>query len=260
MMCIWCKQVRQPAAVEHIIPDSLGCPPDLIFRKGEVCQRCNNRFSALDQAIVADFELFKFWSGVPSKGKRLPTIATRGNIVGRYVTPDHAEIFMNMDPKSVRTHDGRVVGPFKGTARNVTGTMKDLDGGMASGTIRQHGVCNSKSAIRGLHKIALEVLAFYLGVDEACKSAYDSVRVFVRKGKGRRVVLLLPCGDSQYRNEVIRPCGPTDEQCVVGFRLGAVRFVVDLSHDQHFIDILRSICRSAYGSNWTWVPIDEKVT
>jgi len=259
MICIWCKQVRQPYSVEHIIPDSLGCPPDLVFRKGEVCRRCNNRFSSLDQAIVSDFEMSKFWSGIPSKGNRWPSIATRGNILGRYVN-GNPEIFVNMDPLSVKTQDGRIVGPFKGTAKNLTCTMRDLEGGRVSGTIRQHGFCNSKKAIRGLHKIALEILAFHKGVKEACKTVYDPVRQFVRNGKGQRIALLLPCADTKYTVEVTPPCGPDKEQCVVGFRLGAIRFVVDLSHDQHFLETLAVICRSGYGNNWTWVPVDDKAT
>lgn len=132
-----------------------------------------------------------------------------------------------------------------------------LGNGWASGRIRHNGFCNNKQAIRGLHKIALEILAFYNGVEEARRRFYDAVRLFVRKGKGQRIVLLIPCGDTRYRNEVIPPCGPPEQPCVVGFRLGAIRFVVDLSPDQRHLDTLRAICRAGYSNDWTWVPVSE---
>lgn len=254
MMCIWCKKVRQPAAVEHIIPDALGCPPGFIFSNGEVCKRCNNRLSTLDHAVVSDFEMCKLWHGVRSKRGRSPSLSTRGNALGRHVAKDHIELLVNMEHHSVRTGDGRTIGAFKGTPNNLTITVKDHGNGWASGTILQHGFCESTRAVRGLHKIALEVLAHYQGVEETCRDFYDPVRLFVCKGRGTRIVLRCPGEDNGYVPQVLPPSSSPTERCVIAFQFFGMRFLVDLSPDQHHLGVLRTDCRAKYGDNWNWTP------
>jgi len=41
--CIWCKSEHTDRSVEHIVPESLGCPRELVLRNGEVCDVCNSR-------------------------------------------------------------------------------------------------------------------------------------------------------------------------------------------------------------------------
>jgi len=80
--CIWCKKTTQKIAEEHIIPDALGCPANLVLTKGEVCQACNNGLAHLDQAVADEFDMIAFNENIPRKGGRPPVVLGRGNVVG----------------------------------------------------------------------------------------------------------------------------------------------------------------------------------
>src|ERR1700690_2605137 len=82
MRCIWCRKQTSVEPEEHIIPDSLGCPDDLIFRNGEVCGKCNGKNGVLDQALIAEFDIARIMASVPNKKGKPPQIATRANAEG----------------------------------------------------------------------------------------------------------------------------------------------------------------------------------
>lgn len=65
--CIWCKRPVRKTNIEHILPESLGCPPQFVLQ-GCVCMSCNNSLGHVDQALLKQFEIVAFMHGVPRKG------------------------------------------------------------------------------------------------------------------------------------------------------------------------------------------------
>ena len=121
--CIWCKTESTKIAVEHIIPDALGCPPDLVLSDGEVCESCNNRLGHLDQAVAEEFDFMAFEENIPRKGGRPPAILSRGNVVATK-GPAGSEMSFNMERYPVRAHDGSVLGARGKSRRNVNATFE----------------------------------------------------------------------------------------------------------------------------------------
>ncbi|MGH7179315.1 MAG: hypothetical protein ACREJC_18205 [Tepidisphaeraceae bacterium] len=125
-------------------------------------------------------------------------------------------------------------------------------------TITQ-GFCNRKVCVRGLHKIAFEVFALKIGLDEALKPLYDAVRAYVMRGEGDRIVLWAQASNSpDYRNCAYTSDGSVFPRDVVTLELAFIGFSVDLSPDQGALQALKDKHNEVLGTNWTWAPIDEK--
>jgi HNH endonuclease len=62
--CIWCTKLNASTAVEHIIPEALGCPNGFVLKDGAVCESCNNNLGHLDQAVLDEFDMLVFLAGV----------------------------------------------------------------------------------------------------------------------------------------------------------------------------------------------------
>ena len=88
---------------------------------------------------------------------------------------------------------------------------------------------SSPKFARGLTKIALSSVAYFLGADRAKSAEFDPVRMYVTNGVGTRHALLQASTDSEYRNTVWPPFQNEQGQTVVCFRLAQVEFFVDLS-------------------------------
>ena len=202
--CIWCKEAGTPRAVEHIIPEALGCPDGFILSGGAVCRACNNGLAHLDQAVVDDLDVLAFMNNVPRKRGRPPQIRNRGNVVATR-GPAGPEISFNMNPYAVTGHDGTKLAALGNSDRNIRASL-ERDGRLAtvsfSVTIGQ-----SKKFVRGIVKIALSSLAYFLGRDLALSAEFDPARTFVREGVGARPVLLMPSSTRSYRNQVWPPYG-----------------------------------------------------
>src|ERR1700683_2443969 len=139
MKCIWCltdSKAIQPE--EHIIPDSIGCPDDLVFRNGEVCGRCNNQLAKLDQSIISEFGMFKFMAGVPNKRGKPPEISTWPAIHGFYTREGKPHIDLNLEKTPRKGMDGRGLGPYRKGERGLTFKVHDTADGPTV-QIRQDG-------------------------------------------------------------------------------------------------------------------------
>jgi hypothetical protein len=253
--CVWCKQENNDTVEEHIIPDSLGCPRNLIFRNGEVCGSCNNQLAHIDQSLCADFEITKFMFGIPAKGGRHPAISSRGNLIGKYINgaPD---LNVNMDRTPVTHHDGTRIGAYGKSPKNVMATFKKM-GEQAQITITQNGIINELKSIRAVHKIALESVAHFHGTAAALDCRFDPVRKYVLRGIGdRRILLMYPEDPKVYRHEVHIGADSEGIPCVALLRLACINVAVDLTPTQEAIPRFEDACRKLYGDRWTWAPID----
>jgi hypothetical protein len=257
MHCLWCKRptgAHEPE--EHIFPHSLGCPDALIFRNGEVCGRCNGRNARLDHALVGDFEVFRFLFGVPNKKGKPPSISTRANAKGRYVDGE-PRLIVNMDPTPVSDELGDLA-PLRPTDDL---RMSIIPHGMAECemTLSPRGLCQTKTALRALHKVALSLFALQYGMEGAQSARYDAVRRYVLAGDGERTSLMfLMASGMEYRNEPFKSSGAVFPAEVIAFRLVTVGFFIDLSPTQEHLADLKSLCsRMLEGRGWTWAPCSE---
>jgi hypothetical protein len=161
--CIYCLTTEASfKSEEHILPESLG-NDDAVLPKGFVCDKCNNEIlSLLDNALL-QFEPIAFLQVqfVPhTKGGKLPQANFRDVTVKkdkpRQITLISKDGKEHISRKQ-ELEDGRVLYTF-------TGTLKKFE---------------PKLLGRAIYKIALGMVAFSKGHEEACGSRYDAARDFI---------------------------------------------------------------------------------
>lgn len=254
MQCIWCKRSDRERSVEHIIPEPLGCPPDFVLKKGEVCQECNNHLAHLDQAVIDDLDFLPYFHEVPRKRGRPPEIRSRGNVIGTYQSGSQ-ETFFNMDPHPFTTHLGDRLGAYGRSERNVNATLEEV-GDMAKISFGTEFGKNPKFA-RGIVKIAFSSLAWFLGAEKLADEAFNPVRRFVTKGTGFRPVILSTDGDLSYRNQVWPPYTSPEGHYSMAFRLTAFHAWVDLSPECTSFPAIRDAMLEEYGeTGWICLPLN----
>jgi hypothetical protein len=84
-VCIWCLRENSSRAIEHIIPDALGCPEEFVLTAGVVCEKCNNRLGQVDQAVIADLEISAFQAGVPRKTENHQAFIAMGTLMAGFL-------------------------------------------------------------------------------------------------------------------------------------------------------------------------------
>lgn len=254
MRCIWCKNEGGARSIEHIIPEALGCPDNFLLSNGEVCRKCNNDLAKLDKAIIDDFDFVAFMSGVPRKRGRPPVINSRGNVIG-LIGPEGPKLHFNMDRRPVATDSGVTLAPFGGSCRNVNASFEE-DGKSAKVSFSTEIGRNPQFA-RGIVKIAMSATAYFYGAEAVLSPDFDKVRKFVRKGAGRRKIIMLPDEDSSYWHHMSPPlllgCGGY----LAVFRLAVARFIVDLTRDLTEFPRLKEQAFEQFGkTGWTYLPLD----
>lgn len=252
--CIWCGKdtAGEPIAVEHVIPEAMGCPPDLVLRKGEVCRSCNNGLAPLDRAVAQEFDLHAFWSGVPRKRGRPPAVDSRGNVVAT-VNDRSAQMRISSKMRPTKGRPGHSTGG-KVDGRNV-GVEIQSQGDSATINIKFQ-IGSDPRYVRGIVKIAFSALAFY-NPSGALERRFDEVREFVRIGQGRRRILLAPTGDVEYRHQVIPPLVAANGLVWSHMRLGCIEYFVDLSPGMGLIDALTAELERLRPAGYVALPIRE---
>jgi hypothetical protein len=247
--CIWCKALNAPPSVEHIIPEALGCPPGFELKGGVVCKSCNNGLGHIDQAVVDEYDFILFAANIPRKGGRAPEVRNRGNVVATR-GKNGPEIHFNMEPHSVEGPSGASVAPFKGQPRNIKAQF-EVTLPLANVNFEVPFGQGPKFA-RGIHKIALSSLAYFLGHELAASPTFDAVRTYVVKGHGDRQVLFRFADDQKYSHLVSPPYVSKDGLHLVGMRLGMVEFIVDLSPQ---MSLLQGVHEKSLGSEAEYHPM-----
>lgn len=250
--CIWCKETGNPTSDEHIIPEALGCPPEFVLTNGEVCGPCNNGLAFLDRTLIDDFDIPAFQAGVRRKGGSPPRVDSRGNMRA-YRTAEGQAIAINMDLSPITTPEGVRVGGIGKSARNIRATLTRNKNVAEINFEVSFG--SSQKFARGIHKIALNATAYFLGHSAALDPQFDPVREYVRSGIGNRHFMVITCSDQEYRNTVWAPYRHKDGLNVV-VRLAMVEFLVDLSPNQSALPLLEIELERTYGKNgWSLLPL-----
>lgn len=251
--CIWCKQEGNPPSVEHIIPEALGCPSDFVLSGGEVCRQCNNELAYLDRAVVDEFDILAFQSGVPRKSGRPPRIDSRGNVVG-YHTNSGPAFAINMERHPVTTPDGVRVAALGKSSRNVRAKYKRTDD--EAQISFEVSIGSSPLFGRGIHKIALNSVAHFLGAETALRANLDPVRSHVRGDSGLRRIIAMTTDDPDYRNVVWTPYKHGGDDLTVVLRLTMIEFLVDLSPLQNALPLVIDQLKQDRGEKgWTLLPV-----
>jgi hypothetical protein len=192
-----------------------------------------------------------FERGLSRRHGRPPQIQNRGNFQA-YYTPEGPVYAVNMDPYPFVTPDGVRVAPFRGRQRDVRATLGSLDAaGETPVTFSFNNGYDNPKFVRGIHKIAFELLAFYEGSESVMIPEYDPVREFVRFGIGKRHVLMSLNPGAQI--EIVPLRNPRGGRamafCVVG-----LSFTVDLTHGQESMPLLVREATERYREWWCCPP------
>ena len=251
--CIWCKNKVVDFTTEHIIPEALGCPSGFVLSNGAVCRSCNNDLAHLDRAVIDDFDILAFMATVPRKRGKSPIISSRGNMVG-ICNEAGNYIAINMESSPVRDVNGRILGGFGKSRRNIRAKFNRF--GSVGRISFDTTLGDSPKFVRGIVKIAFSSLAYFLGSELALRRSFDPVRSFVMEGIGRRRVLLMQTRDVNYRNQVWPPYKNEKEEYSVVFRLASIEFFVDLSPSMSLFPVMKQKAKEIYGeSGWTFLPV-----
>jgi hypothetical protein len=246
--CIFCRGRSDNAPPEHIIPEALGCPETAVLSHDEVCGRCNNGLAYLDQALLNSLDIPRLLVGQKGKRGRGPFVDGRRNISAT-VKDGELSLFINAGPGDVTLPNGRVLKAPDGTARSVVAT-EAISGDRIRIRIRAK-LLHDPRLPRALHKIAIEAVAFFLGVDRALDRSLDVARNYALTGDGGpRKIYMLHGEHQEYRNHLWPPY-QSGRDLVVPIRLVAFEFLVDLTPAQSCLPRL-SEAFSVIGADRTW--------
>lgn len=185
--CIWCLK-RRPKSREHIVPEVLGCPKELILKRGEVCKVCNNgRLSYLDGVLADTFDFMRMQAGQTGKKGKKPRITGRTNLRGGPGDHGEPEFYINLEKHAVKSVKYGMIPARSGDHRDVGGSferMGDLVKVNMSFTIGAH-----PDFPRAIHKVAFERLVQIWPWESLLESKFDSVRAYVMDGEGHREVI-----------------------------------------------------------------------
>lgn len=253
MICIWCLETNADKRVEHIIPEPLGCPPELEWKEGAVCGRCNNGLGHLDQAVIHDLDFQAFMAGIPRKRGRPPAIDSRGNVRGT-LEPSGPTLTINMDRGDIKAHDGSRLAGYRGGNRDIKGEF-ERSGALAEISFKVPLGKNLKF-VRGITKIAFTLLAHRIGADQVLESHFDAVRRYVLGGEGVRHIVVSADGDTQYRHEVTSFTFKKSGEHAIAVRLGVPEFLVEFSSEDRFQDLVM-LAQEFRPGQWTVLPVEE---
>jgi len=250
MKCVWCKRNNVEMSLDHIIPRAVGCPPGFVLK---ICKTCHPKLSNLDLALAESFDFLRFRFNIKGKDGKDPVITGRTNLYARY-GKNGPEIHVNIGKEKVETFY-KVLNPYQGKAIDVKANITELPGKMAyikiEGNIGHHPKLS-----RALHKIALESVAYFLGVEAVLHEKYDQVRDFVLKGNGNRVIFLLAPSRWEYKNIVEAPYIDEEGNYCVFMKIAGIIAIVDLSSNQMHVPTIKNYLFNTYGKRgWLWLPV-----
>jgi hypothetical protein len=194
--CIWCPSTNAKS-LEHIAPESLGCPAEFVLREG-VCENCNGRLGRLDRALLVPFEIITVMKGIPRKKGRRPTVDGFSSISSGY-DENGPRFQINREKYDITPEGGK---RLKGITKNDPITefrVKNLGDGRAQISYNQE-LRFGREAVRGIFKIAIESIAFFEGLDAARDPELDAVKAFVTQGTGDFRVIMVPDPNPAYES------------------------------------------------------------
>jgi hypothetical protein len=232
--CLWCKQAIKDKSVEHIVPEALGCPPELV-REDIACRRCNNGLGYVDQGLVRDLGMLAVMKGQTGKKGRPPL--SGWSAFGGRKGPTGPELFMNLGPGDVDTPIGKLKPAHK--SNGIFDGYMEPDGAQSRFGWKQH-IGAHPHFVRAAYKVGLGLCAHFFGLAYAVQPDLDPVREFVRNGKGP-FRLVMAAGQRDDGNFFPAPSArtPSGLPCLT-MCIWGVELVVDLDEQQRGLSNLIS--------------------
>lgn len=221
--CIWCLK-SDDISLEHIVPESLGCPESFLLKSG-VCPSCNNRFGRLDRALLTPFEIITVLLGVPRKKGKKPTVDGYSSFASDYDENGPA-IYINRERFEIKTPTGRVL---KGTNSNdpIRDFAYEILPNRKMRTSYNQELRFDKNSVRALFKIALESIAFFESLEIAREKRYDPVRKFMLTGAGDYRAIIMPDANNEHSSYFSPRNTKEGYSDMVGMTILGVGFICD---------------------------------
>lgn len=247
--CIWCGAKEYTPSLEHILPDSIGCPPGFLLEK-DMCKKYNNNLAHLDRAHLRQFELITFLGNIPRKGGKRPSLNSDASLQGRH-TSAGPEIHLN-GGRGTTTAFGQTLKPLQAT-KKLGDLSFEINGNLATLNFSQRFGDDPKF-VRALYKVGIEIAVFWLGPEGAHIPSPAAARKFVRKVRGSFGTLMIS-GKNSHEHHFAPPFRSEEADIlVVGMRIFGVDFVVDFDPMQRTIATLRQNLEDLGEENWTILP------
>jgi hypothetical protein len=224
---------------EHIIPDSLLCPPDLIL-KHEVCESCNQAISRLDNSVIERYDLQRWMVGIPNKKGKTPQIVSIRNLrVDDKGFEGEKRIVINNTNEEISA-DGLSVPSFKKNTSSIK-CRHSISDDMVHVKMSQE-FRTDRNFIRGIYKIGFEMLCHLKGSTLLFGHYYDEYRDFIFKNRGNRELVYYSDADSLIECALKSTLEFDGNQTIVVFRLLNVTYFPSFTKDESFYDsILQEI-------------------
>ncbi|MEM7054335.1 MAG: hypothetical protein AAF446_07265 [Pseudomonadota bacterium] len=160
-----------------------------------------------------------------------------------------------MENRPVMASDGTRVGAYKGQPRNIKASFEKI--GNYAKISADFYIGKSKKFQRGIYKIAVSALAYYVGADEMYKPKYNAIRNYVRNGKGKRHIIFLQESDFEhYEHEFNKPYVSQSNNYIITFRLACARMIVDLSENESELPkMIETLLAELGETGWTVIPL-----
>lgn len=164
-----------------------GPPTFLVLDGGEVCKRCNTgTLSRLDEHLQESFGFLKvIWNSTGTKKGKPASILRPGAFATRRGSGHH--LVLNNEQHPITTPEGQVVQPSDGSPRAIRIRNLRVTGEQVEATFTQDSRFD-KRFMRGLHKVAFELLCLQKGHHFVLDPTLDWVRDYVLRGRGTRVM------------------------------------------------------------------------
>lgn len=251
-ICIWCLKEKHDKDVEHIFPESLGCPDFMTLPGSIVCKKCNNELASLDRAILDEFDFLTFYKGIKRKNNKKPEITSRGNIIAKH-TENSAKIFLNAEKYKITLEDGTQLTPYKSNGRSVQSDITIKDNVVSISMTLDFG--QGKKFVRGLTKTAINCFVYSGGYDTVISTEFNKIREYVKHGGAKRKAIVLKAPDNEYKLAIETIATDENQQYIAVIRIGTVYFIIDLSPDGLLIEQICKKAMSLYGKQgWSIIP------
>lgn len=248
--CIWCGSTIFEPSIEHVLPDSLGCPPDFVLRDC-VCRPCNNGLAVIDQALLKQFEIMTFIKGVRRKKGRAPTVEAWPSVRGRHKN-GRPELSINAGPGNVDAW-GKALKPARASHGIADLQFERVDHLGKVSFSQTFG--DDPKFIRAIYKVAISSFVYHMGPELVRQTKFDAARNFVTAGGGRFEAILINRAGSNLHE--FGPPATNDDRSgwVVSFTIFGIQFITDLCHGQKALAKMTSMLVMEAHSNWTKLPL-----
>jgi hypothetical protein len=245
--CIFCRTETRSEPVEHIVPhglvgdvsftirrnDGSTRRRSLILARNQVCGVCNLANGRLDDYLQRQLGLVKALmpsgprrTGKPPRAERPGMLAVRQS--------SGLQLTLNASNKPLRSPDGTIVPPAG--HHPMAARLTSFDPNAEPWTMSiSHDMRMNKRFVRALHKIAFELLCLKKGARFVLDDRFDTIREYVRFGRGSREALLVSAAPelpirAQLAVIYLRPVRAWLVRCSVG-----LQFLIDLTGDNRLV-------------------------